>query len=59
MRGKRIRLHGLDLSTKHAVSDTREPEMKKATQMHDLNENNNDLKCVLFYNHLNWPWIRQ
>ncbi|EDW7379500.1 hypothetical protein CJF03_001357 [Salmonella enterica subsp. enterica serovar Alachua] len=30
MRGNRIRLHGLDLSTKHVVSDTREPEMKKA-----------------------------
>jgi hypothetical protein len=25
----RVRLHGLDLSTKHVVSDTREPEMKK------------------------------
>jgi len=33
---RRIRLHGLDLSTKHEVSDTREPEMKKATQMRSL-----------------------
>ncbi|MLR11049.1 hypothetical protein DRK89_12960 [Salmonella enterica subsp. enterica] len=26
---ERVRLHGLDLSTKHVVSDIREPEMKK------------------------------
>ncbi|EDQ1420536.1 hypothetical protein GPM40_003461 [Salmonella enterica] len=26
---KRVRLHGLDLSTKHAMSDTREPEYEK------------------------------
>ncbi|EAS6485268.1 hypothetical protein D4S77_17685 [Salmonella enterica] len=26
---ERVRLHGLDLSTKHVVSDSREPEMKK------------------------------
>lgn len=26
---ERVRLHGLDLSTKHAVSDTREPEYEK------------------------------
>ena len=27
---KRVRLHWLDLSTKHVADDSREPEMKKA-----------------------------
>ncbi|EPZ4371913.1 hypothetical protein ACXMSV_003603, partial [Salmonella enterica subsp. salamae serovar 42:b:e,n,x,z15] len=26
---KRVRLHGLDLSTKHTISDIREPEYEK------------------------------
>ena len=29
---KRVRLHGLDLSTKHVADDSREPEMKKAAK---------------------------
>ncbi len=29
MRGNRLRLHGLDLSTKHVADDYREPEIKK------------------------------
>ncbi|MGY6357993.1 hypothetical protein, partial [Citrobacter amalonaticus] len=27
---EKVKLHGLDLSTKHEVIDSREPEMKKA-----------------------------
>ncbi|MBD9990210.1 hypothetical protein FOT49_10070 [Citrobacter freundii] len=34
---ERVRLHGLDLSTKHVVSDTREPEMKKPRRIARLN----------------------
>ncbi|EAS6413865.1 hypothetical protein D4T06_04075 [Salmonella enterica] len=44
---KRIRLHGLDLSTKHVVIDSREPEMKKAAHLRspvDLSE----IKSLLF-----------
>ncbi|HAU5652470.1 TPA: hypothetical protein JD325_002871 [Citrobacter freundii] len=33
---KRVRLHGLDLSTKHVADDSREPEIEKATQMRSL-----------------------
>ena len=29
MRGNRIRLHGLDLSTNHVADDSREPEIEK------------------------------
>lgn len=31
--GNRIRLHELDLSTKHVVDDSREPEKEKAAQV--------------------------
>jgi hypothetical protein len=33
---KRVRLHGLDLSTKHAVIDSREPEIEKAAKWQPL-----------------------
>jgi hypothetical protein len=29
MRGNRLRLHGLDISTKHVTDDSRDPEIKK------------------------------
>ncbi|EGD5034398.1 hypothetical protein DTY78_07275 [Escherichia coli] len=33
MRGNRLRLHGLDLSTKHVADDYREPQIKKPRTM--------------------------
>lgn len=30
---EKVRLHGLDLSTKHVVDDSREPENKKGHRM--------------------------
>ncbi|EDA7583117.1 hypothetical protein A3V68_18820, partial [Salmonella enterica subsp. enterica serovar Louisiana] len=33
---KGVRLHGLDLSTKHVADDSHGPEMEKATHMRSL-----------------------
>ena len=57
--GKENQASRAGFSIKHVVIDTRKPEMKKATQLHDLNENNNDLLCVLFCKRLNWSWAHQ
>ena len=54
--GKENQASRAGFSIKHVVIDTRKPEMKKATQLHDLNENNNDLLCVLFCKRLNGSW---
>jgi hypothetical protein len=35
---EKVRLHGLDLSTKHVADDSREPEMKKAASWQPKND---------------------
>ncbi|HAT3814132.1 hypothetical protein RQN31_24400 [Citrobacter freundii] len=45
---KKVRLHGLDLSTKHAVSDTHEPENEKGRHMAALFEYKLSTLVILF-----------